>query len=333
MLGAQFYSQAELQAIVPGGGGDASTILAVQLVATKLNVAAGADPTPIAAALLQADTLLGQFAGKLPYNVQPSTPSGQAMTNVAAILDAYNNGQFTPNCAATPTATATLTASSTPTATPTGTLSATPTGTLSATPTGTPTATPGLPVTIIIEGPVQAINVNVITIFDIDVELEVDHPILNIIDIGDIVFVEGTVGTTGIVVATTISNISNVTTVNTGGATVNLDGPVEAINGNIIIVNGISVQLAPNDPLLQTVQIGNFVNVQGNFQGTGPNIVLVVVNITIINTVIVADNPDCWFHWGGMGMGMGMGHWHCDGMGMGGMGMGMGDSDDDDDDD
>src|SRR5450755_2242298 len=49
MMGIQFYSQTELLAILPGGGGDASTILAVQLASTKLNIAAGADATQISA--------------------------------------------------------------------------------------------------------------------------------------------------------------------------------------------------------------------------------------------------------------------------------------------
>ena len=105
MMGVQFYSQAELLAIMPGGGGDASTILAVQLAATKLNIAAGADATQISATMLQADALLAQFGGKLPYNVAPSAPEGQAMVSLAGLLDLYNNGQMSPNCAQTATPT------------------------------------------------------------------------------------------------------------------------------------------------------------------------------------------------------------------------------------
>ena len=190
MLGTQFYTQAELLALVPGGGGDASTILAVQLIAAKLNIAAGADPTPISGALLTADSLLGQFAGKLPYNVAPSSPQGQAMVNIAGLLDSYNNGQLTSGCSATPTATFTPTTTP-PTATPTATSTATPTATPTGTLTVTPAATPGLPITIIIEGPVETINVNIITIYDIDIEIDINDPILTVIQIGDIVRVEG----------------------------------------------------------------------------------------------------------------------------------------------
>ncbi|MEO8393681.1 MAG: hypothetical protein ABI700_11885, partial [Chloroflexota bacterium] len=87
MMGVQFYSQAELLVFLPGGGGDASTILAVQLAATKLNIAAGADASQISATMLQADALLAQFGGKLPYNVPPSAPEGQAMVSLAGLLD------------------------------------------------------------------------------------------------------------------------------------------------------------------------------------------------------------------------------------------------------
>ena len=196
----------------------------------------------------------------------------------------------------------------------------TSTPTPEATPQVTPTPTDDSNFIIVVEGPVVNIVNNIITIYDFDVEVQPHHPMLGIIDIGDIVHVEGAYGSTGVIVASVVSNITNVATVSTPGtATVGLEGPVEAINGNIIMVNGIPVQLAPNDPLLNTVQVGKFVSVKGNFRGSGSNVVLVVVNITIVNNVVVNGYPFCWYH----DKGMGMGHWHCDGMGMG-MGMGMG---------
>src|SRR5690606_15301142 len=167
-----------------------------------------------------------------------------------------------------------------------GTATPTPTPDDESTPevTATPTPTPNPDMIIVIEGPVVNIINNIITIYDFDVEVEHQHPILNIIDIGDIVHVEGTFGSTGVVVASVVSNVTSITTVTTtGGATVALEGPVEAINGNVLIVNGVPAQLAPNDPLLQTVQVGDFVSVHGNFEGSGSNIVLVVVNVTVVN--------------------------------------------------
>ena len=186
MLGTQFYSQAELLTFLPGGGGDASLMLAVQLAATKLNLAAGADAAPVSAAMLQADAVLAQFTGKLPYNVPPSTPNGQALISLSSFLDQYNNGQLTANCILTPT----------PIFTPT------------IGPSPTPSTTPiGLPVTIIIEGPVQVINVNIITIYDIDIEININDPILGQINVGDFVRIEGNLidnTTTVIVIAVAV---------------------------------------------------------------------------------------------------------------------------------
>jgi hypothetical protein len=196
-----------------------------------------------------------------------------------------------------------------------------------AAPSLTPSATATSPALIVIEGPVINIVNNIITIYDFEIEVEPNHPILNLIEIGDLVHIEGAYDEDGVVVAAVISNLTDTPLVS--GATVSLDGPVESINGNIIVVNGIPVQLEADDPLLQTVQVGQFVSVQGNFQGSGPNIVLVVITI-VVNTNVTVTNNGCWYHESGMS---GMGHWHCDGMGMGmgnpgmgddGMGMGMG---------
>ena len=64
-----------------------------------------------------------------------------------------------------------------------------------------------LPVVIIIEGPVQAINVNIITIFGINIEIDIDNPLLTVIRVGDIVRVEGGASSTNgtlVIVAVTI---------------------------------------------------------------------------------------------------------------------------------
>jgi hypothetical protein len=207
-----------------------------------------------------------------------------------------------------------------PTPAPENTAEVTPDATSEVTATDTPAPSDASDVIIVIEGPVVNIVTNIITIYDINITVEPQDPILNIIDIGDVIRVEGNVGASGVVVANVVSNISNVIV---SGATVGLEGPVESIDGNIIVVNSVPVQLALTDPLLQTVKVGDFVSVAGNFEGSGANIVLVVVNIVVVNNVVIVGNPLCWYHETGMGMGMGMGHWHCDGMGMG---MGMGDA-------
>jgi hypothetical protein len=98
-LGSETYTEAELLAILRTPvRGDASLILAHQLIAAKLNIANGSDPTPVSATIADADSLLSGFAGKLPYHVKPSSATGQAMVADAETLDSYNNGQLTPDC-------------------------------------------------------------------------------------------------------------------------------------------------------------------------------------------------------------------------------------------
>lgn len=98
-LGVQTYSKTELLNILKTSTtGDASLILAHQLIAAKLNIANGANATPINSTITTADSILSGFTGKLPYKVKPSSSAGQAMVNAASKLDTYNNGLLTPNC-------------------------------------------------------------------------------------------------------------------------------------------------------------------------------------------------------------------------------------------
>src|SRR5262249_24271370 len=98
-LGSQTYTQAELLALFDTPPkGDASLILTHQLIAAKLNIVNGSNPAPIRSAIADADKLLSQFFGKLPYIVGTSSDIGQQMVNDANVLDRYNNGDLTPDC-------------------------------------------------------------------------------------------------------------------------------------------------------------------------------------------------------------------------------------------
>jgi len=99
MLGSQQYTQAELLVILKSTTkADASMILAKQLIAAKLNIAAGSDPAPINTQISQADTLLSGFIGKLPYQIKTKSAIGKQMLDLAAILEQYDLKQLTPNC-------------------------------------------------------------------------------------------------------------------------------------------------------------------------------------------------------------------------------------------
>ena len=99
LLGSQTYTQAELMTLFDTPPrGDASVILAYQLIAAKLNIANGSSPVPIRSAIADADQLLSQFFGKLPYNVETSSAVGQQMVNDTNLLDRYNRCELTPEC-------------------------------------------------------------------------------------------------------------------------------------------------------------------------------------------------------------------------------------------
>lgn len=196
-LGGQTYSQVELIILLnTPSEGDASLILAKQLIAAKLNAAQGLDTTVVSGVIAQGDSVLAGFTGKLPYGLPPSDATGQTLVNLGTILVSYNEGQLTVGCALPPTLTPTpeATVESTPESTPEATATVTPEATLEVTPEATPesTAQPGTSIIIVIEGPVQAINVNIITIYNINIQLNPDDPLLLVIQVGDIVHVEGT---------------------------------------------------------------------------------------------------------------------------------------------
>ncbi|MCK5291155.1 MAG: SBBP repeat-containing protein [Thermoplasmata archaeon] len=99
-MGGEMYNKTELLNILwTPPRGDASVILAQQLIATELNVANGSNLPPIIAEIDEANRLLVAFSGKLPFGVKPSSLEGGNMTLVADALDAYNNGKLTPSCA------------------------------------------------------------------------------------------------------------------------------------------------------------------------------------------------------------------------------------------
>src|SRR5215471_6050952 len=64
-------------------------LLARQLIAAKLNIANGSDPTTIVTTVADADRLLAMFGGKLPYGVTLSSALGQSMVSDRDLLVRY----------------------------------------------------------------------------------------------------------------------------------------------------------------------------------------------------------------------------------------------------
>jgi hypothetical protein len=219
---------------------------------------------------------------------------------------------------------------------PTGTPQ--PTDTLLPTDTPPPTTTPDATVTtmpasvsvetlqplMVIEGVVENIDENTITMSGFDIEVTSDHPILTVIDVGDMLRIEGTLTAEDTLVASVINNLLDDAGTD---ATVGLAGPIEAIEDNIITINGIDLAIDPDDPILKTLEAGDFLSVAGNFELQDAGYLLVAVRVEIITEVGMSISPNCYYEETGMGMGMAMGRWRCDGMGamgMEAMGMGMG---------
>jgi hypothetical protein len=100
-LGTVEYTRTQLLSILDKPArGNGLLILAHQLIAAKLSLAAGADPTPVAAAIAAADALIGGL-------VVPPVGSGYldatSVTSVKDVLDEYNNGLFgVPHCGQVP---------------------------------------------------------------------------------------------------------------------------------------------------------------------------------------------------------------------------------------
>ncbi|MDH4036409.1 MAG: hypothetical protein OEX18_03110 [Candidatus Krumholzibacteria bacterium] len=102
MLGSVNYSKAQLLSILGQSvQGNGLVSLAHQLIAVKLNIAAGADPTDASAAIAAADALIGGLIVP-PVGggyIDPSQTSALTQT-----LDDYNNGVIGPgHCGVVPT--------------------------------------------------------------------------------------------------------------------------------------------------------------------------------------------------------------------------------------
>ncbi|MEZ4670783.1 MAG: hypothetical protein R3E39_23000 [Anaerolineae bacterium] len=98
-----------------------------------------------------------------------------------------------PTPSAAPTATLTLS----PTASPTPTITPSPTSIATLVPSATPDGTAAVDTVMIIEGQVEAIDGDIVTIFGVEVQILPDDPLLESIHIGDVIRVEGSTTTSG----------------------------------------------------------------------------------------------------------------------------------------
>lgn len=86
---------------------------------------------------------------------------------------------------------------------------------------------------------------------------------------------------------TAVATIENVTVI---------EGRVEAINGNVITIFGVQVQVAPDDPLLTTIQVGDVIRVEGNTQTSGDTVIIIAITIIQVNvdTNVNPSSGEIW---------------------------------------
>ena len=96
-LGNVTYTKAQLISILSSPTkGDASVILAKQMIAALLNQANGSNPVPMCNTIANANSALNGCT--VPCGISPKSAAGQAMINDANSLEMYNSGKLTPGC-------------------------------------------------------------------------------------------------------------------------------------------------------------------------------------------------------------------------------------------
>jgi hypothetical protein len=77
--------------------------------------------------------------------------------------------------------------------------------------------------------------------------------------------------------------------------TIIIEGAVEAIEGNVITIDGIPIEVAPDDPRLGAIQIGDVLRIEGESAKRGATPVIVAVNVIFVNAdVAVGGNGQVW---------------------------------------
>ena len=81
--------------------------------------------------------------------------------------------------------------------------------------------------------------------------------------------------------------------------TIVIEGPVEQININIIVIFGFEVEINPDDPLLAVIQVGDMVRIEGLLENPmllDGQVIVIAVNIILININIYVntDGQQVW---------------------------------------
>lgn len=140
----------------------------------------------------------------LPILTTPVITAGVVIIVIVVIIILNAAGVFTPKSTPEPTlvpATATATTTVTPTPSPTTSATTAPEATPEVTPEVTDSAV------IVIEGVIEQIEGNVITVYGLPIQVNPSDPILTVIQVGDVIRIEGdTAGSTITIISISVVN-------------------------------------------------------------------------------------------------------------------------------
>lgn len=75
------------------------------------------------------------------------------------------------------------------------------------------------------------------------------------------------------------------------GIIIIIEGPIKKIDGNIIIIFDIEIEIDPNDPIIRTIRVGDTIRIEGDLKDDGDRIIIIAVTIIIIDIDIIIIGP------------------------------------------
>lgn len=69
-----------------------------------------------------------------------------------------------------------------------------------------------------------------------------------------------------------------------------IEGPVQQVNINVVVIYGFEIELDDDDPRLPTIQIGDILRIEGNWSGT----VVVAVTMVFVNIEVYVFEGQVW---------------------------------------
>lgn len=76
------------------------------------------------------------------------------------------------------------------------------------------------------------------------------------------------------------------------GVVIIIEGPIEGIEGNIITIFGLNIEVDPNDIILTTIHIGDVIRIEGDLLENGDTIIVIAIVIIVIDIdIIITDSP------------------------------------------